>query len=173
MTTIAIKDKILAFDSKLTADGQFSGFFVKGRRFKNHLVAAAGSAQEIEAFLDWFEAGATEDLKRKFGLHEREVDIQALSIDRKGNIFLYEDRLYPYRVDAAFYAAGSGGSIAIGAMAAGASAEQALRIAAKFDSYTGGGIKTLSFDEKPESKAGAKAGGKTRGATKMSKQKKR
>ena len=44
-----------------------------------------------------------------------------------------------------FMAAGSGNEIALGAMAMGATAEQAVEIAARFDVYTGGKIETLSL----------------------------
>lgn len=45
------------------------------------------------------------------------------------------------------YAIGSGSDFAMGAMLAGKSAKDAVKIAAKLDCYTGGPIKVLSLDK--------------------------
>jgi ATP-dependent HslUV protease subunit HslV len=45
-----------------------------------------------------------------------------------------------------FYALGSGSRIAYGALAAGASAEEAVRIAARYDTSTGGEVVVLRRD---------------------------
>ena len=144
MTTLAYKSGILAFDSKVTADGLCSGTMTKGRVTKKYLVAACGAAEDVEAFLDWMDAGGIQDDKKKFGL-EREVDISAISVDKKGIVRHYGGRLYPYKIQASFHADGSGGHLAIGAMAHGATAVQAVKIASTYDSYTGGKVNTLSF----------------------------
>ena len=152
MTTIAYKDGILAFDSRITGGSTIHGWMTKGITTKTHIVAAAGAAQDIQAFFDWFEAGGLQADKTKFGLVDREVDIVALAVDKKGKVTIYEDRVYPTQIDSLFYAAGSGGDVALGALGAGASAVEAVRIAAKFDSATGGPIRTLKLDDLPLTK---------------------
>lgn len=49
----------------------------------------------------------------------------------------------PSEMRAPFYADGSGWEIALGAMAAGATAEEAVHIASRYDTKTGGSVTTL------------------------------
>lgn len=116
----------------------------KGRKTKKYLIAGCGACEDVEAVLDWVEAGAIQEDKKKFGL-DRDVDVSAISVDKKGVVRHYCGRLYPYKVQAPFHASGSGAHLAIGAMAHGATAVQAVKIAAQFDSGTGGKVNCLSF----------------------------
>lgn len=152
ITTIAYKDGVIAMDSRVTGDTVIYGHTTKGKATKDYLAAAAGGLQEVQAFLDWVDAGYKQEDKKKFGLEGREVEIQAIVVDKKKNIYFFEDRLYPFCVNAAFHALGSGTEIAMGAMAAGASAYSALKIASQYDSATGGPIKLLSFPKPLEKK---------------------
>jgi len=145
MTTVAFRSGVLAFDSKITEDTLICGKSAKGRAYKNYLAAACGDMQDIQAFLDWVGTGFKEEEKRKFGLADREVKISGIVVDRKMNVYLFDDRLYPYPMEAPFYAFGSGAHIAIGAMAHGASAYKAVKIASQHDANTGGDIKLLTF----------------------------
>lgn len=147
MTTIAYKDGILSFDSRITSGSVMHGWMVKGKIVGQHLVAASGAAQDIQAFFDWFEAGADQKKKADFGLYDREADLCALVVDAKGKVTIYEDRVYPIFIEHLFYAVGSGAEIAIGAMAAGKSAAESVRLASKFDSATGGPIRSLKISD--------------------------
>jgi ATP-dependent protease HslVU (ClpYQ) peptidase subunit len=51
----------------------------------------------------------------------------------------------PICIPASFDATGSGSDFAMGAMAVGASAPEAVRVAARFDVYTGGPVIRVSF----------------------------
>lgn len=144
MTTLAYRDNILAFDSMIT-DSALTGYATKGRKTSKYLIACAGEWQDCEAFLDWGEQGAVFEDRRKFGL-DREVEISGMIVDKKGKVWMYESRLYPMVIDAPFYALGSGSHLALGAMAHGATAHQAVKIAAKFDPFTGGTVRELSWD---------------------------
>lgn len=61
-------------------------------------------------------------------------------IGRDGQISHFSERLRPYKVHASFYAIGSGRRLAIGAMAAGASAKEAVEIACRFDTHSRGPV---------------------------------
>lgn len=154
MTTVTFRSGVLAFDSKITEDTLICGKSAKGRAYKNYLAAACGSMQDIQAFLDWVGAGFKEEDKKKFGLDAREVEISGIVVDRKMNVLLFDNRLYPYPLEAPFYAFGSGAHLAIGAMAHGASAYKAVKIASQYDANTGGDIKLLTF-RKRKAKANA------------------
>lgn len=137
----------MAFDSRITADGIFVGSMTKGIKTNKYIAAACGTAEDIQAFLDWIADGADLANKKSFGL-DRECDINAIVVNKKGEIFSYESRLYPFKIDGDYFSIGSGSSFALGAMAFGASASQSIRIASKFDSCTGGSIKELKFSDK-------------------------
>lgn len=110
------------------------------------LFGAAGAAAEmpiiagfIRAKLDKGElptgllgkTGYVEEEQRQTGiLVNPSGQIHVLDRDKDGNIFCYA-------VDALFGATGSGRDVALGAMAAGASAQEAVKIASRFDMGTG------------------------------------
>lgn len=144
MTTVAFKRGVLAFDSKVTAGDLIFGSTSKGKKTKKFIMAACGSVEDIAAFFDWMEAGGNQDDKRKFGL-DREVDMDAIVINKKGSVTFYGSRLYPHEMHSDIFAIGSGSHLAISAMAHGASASQAVRIASKYDVNTGGTVRTLSW----------------------------
>lgn len=144
MTTICYKAGVLTFDSKVSTDGVNIGSSIKGRKTKKFLIAAAGSCDDCDAWMDWMENGAVVTEKKNYGL-DRDCNLWAIAIDKKGRIFNYTEKCYPWLITSAFYAIGSGASFALGAMANGASAEQAVKIAAKFDAYTGGVVRTLKW----------------------------
>lgn len=78
---------------------------------------------------------------------EVEGDMECLIVHKSGQVFLQEGYNAPYPVDGPFFAVGSGAEIAIGAMAMGASAEQAVKIAAMYDTQTGGKVTVLSLED--------------------------
>ncbi len=148
MTTVAYKSGLLAFDSRITQDTLSVGHGVKGRITKDYMIAAAGECQDIAAFFDWVEAGMTITDRPKFGLNDREVEVEALMVTKKGKIYCFDNRIYPFEIDAPFYALGSGGQLAMGAMACGASAFKAVKIASQYDTATGGEIKVLAIKKR-------------------------
>lgn len=148
MTTIAYRNGILAFDSKTSTEhATIQGNVVKGLATARGIVAASGGVQEMQAFLDWFKAGGRQKQKAKYGLDATDLDLSAIHVDPKGNVFCYDSRVYPYKLEAEFVALGSGCDFAKGAMAAGASAKKAVQIAGRFDGFTGGPTNTLSLED--------------------------
>lgn len=144
MTTVCFKSGILAFDSKISASGEFSGYGIKGRNVGKFLAAGCGSYEDLCAFLDWLESGGKQEDRKKFGI-DRDLNISAITVNKKGSVYQYDGRLYPYSIDHKFYSIGSGASYALGAMEHGASAIEAVKIAAKYDSNTGGRVNSLSW----------------------------
>ena len=144
MTTVAYKGGILAFDSKVTSNGDHIGWASKGCKTNKFILACCGSMSDIAAFMDWMAGGGVMADKKLFGL-ERKVEMSALAINKKGCVFSYDDSLYPFQIDAPFHALGSGSSYAMGAMAFGATAVQGVKIASKWDNGTGGIVRQLSW----------------------------
>lgn len=137
MTTIAVKDGVLAVDSLVTQNDAAVGEADKARRLADGTVIAwCGEIGLMEVAFGWFEAGADyaaapEDLRHARG------ELVAMRAD--GSIETYHKaRRDPCR--APFHAAGSGARFALGAMAGGLSARRAVEAAATLDLFTGGTI---------------------------------
>ena len=89
---------------------------------------------EPERFVAWLRSGA--DPAAWTG---DKPDLRALVVRPNGEVFLYDENTTPSGpIQCEFYAIGSGSDYAIGAMAMGADAAEAVRVAACFDSNSGG-----------------------------------
>ena len=132
MTTIAYRDGVIAGDSATSGDGNVIGHCTKVHRIRGRLVGLCGPIEDGEAFRLWLKAGA----KPKAKPEPLDEDFLALLVEPDGRVVEYGRRLVPVGYEAPFYAIGSGGALALGAMAAGAGAEEAVRIACRFDHYS-------------------------------------
>ena len=135
MTTIAYRDGVLAADSASCAGGTWSGSTRKiGRAPDGSIAALSGTVVDCHAVLRWVEHGMDE---RKRPV---EQDVAGLLITADGTVYLVEGNAPPAPITAPFYAAGSGRQIALGAMAAGASAQRAVEIACEWDTGSRGPV---------------------------------
>ena len=142
MTTIAANHARMVSDSQVTMEGGNGDRVYQAQkiiRFKGDLIGCAGSNQQIEAFLAWY------GTKKKKPQFPKDVDFEALILTSKGDLFAYDETLSRDKLVGDFYAIGSGGSAALGALYAGASLEQAVTIATRIDPYSGLPIQTLDL----------------------------
>lgn len=145
MTTIAYRSGVLAFDSQVTSSSTVYGTVIKGKKTKRFLLAAAGSCEDCDAWLDWMtDTGGDLKAKKDYGL-DKDCEMEGIAVDRKGNVSFYESKCYPFTVDGRYHALGSGSAFAMGAMAFGATAKQAVQVSTQLDPYTGGTIRTLKW----------------------------
>jgi len=144
MTTVVYKNGTLAFDSKITEGNIHTCNASKGRQTKNMLMAGAGDLEDLVAAFDWLEAGGSEVTKKDYNLL-RIVNCDIITINKHGEVFHYSGSLYPVKTTAPWFALGSGQELAMGALEMGATAKEAVQIAAKYDVNTGGTIHTLSL----------------------------
>jgi ATP-dependent HslUV protease subunit HslV len=114
----------------------FGGARNKLYRVGGSLFGGAGNSSDCTAFRRWKEDGA--DKPSKF-----DDDVSILEIPQDGRVFIWDKALVPYEIRAPFFAVGSGAEIALGAMAAGASAERAVEIACEFASGSLGPVETI------------------------------
>lgn len=137
MTTIAYRAGVLAADSQVSTGNIREGTATKARKFGRILAGGAGTAAIMERFFDWVRNGLEgEDPWRG------EETGNGFVVLPDGLIVCWgKNGPWPVRTD--FWAIGSGSDIAMGAMAAGASAEEAVALVAKHDLYTGGPIRVL------------------------------
>ena len=137
MTTIAYRDGVLACDSQTTGGGSGVSYrSIKAVVIKGVGFAAAGSASRALEYLRWARCGA------KGGGPKCGDDDVFVLIHPDGRVFEKFSDGWSLS-DGDFHAWGSGQACALGAMAAGASAQAAVRAAARLDVYTGGPIKAM------------------------------
>lgn len=145
MTTIAYKDGVIAHDGLISAGSQVFGssfskmFFVKKNilGFDVKCIALAGDSS-ARYFLK------NESLDYKTEVQEH-LSFNAIAITSCGRVIYIDSNdgdnyIHLNVIDADFHAIGSGCQFALGAMSSGATPEEAVMIASKFDNNTGGKI---------------------------------
>jgi len=136
MTTIAYRDGVMACDSSCWVDGVLQHRVQKIHRVGGGLVGFAGSIAYGLAIVEWLKDGADDDR------YPKEKDGTVIIVDSRGRISALESESKTVcRIRDRFVAIGSGSAIALGAMAAGATAYEAVKIAGRFDAYTRGPFK--------------------------------
>lgn len=145
MTTIAFSGKIMASDTQLSSDDAHWTNCDKIKKVKGWLIGAAGGWDTTEAFMNRFDPINVKN-KHIALLPEKDKEFEALMVSPKGQIFYVEDggSIGPLRTKG-FIAIGSGAKVAMAAMEMGASATEAIRIAMKYDVYTGGRIRKIKL----------------------------
>lgn len=155
MTTIAFKDGVMACDSKCT-DG-FGAFLTRSQKIyrlpNNSLLGTAGDADARDV-MDILGKATTKKLPTRKELAETETGFAGLWAFPNGK--LYGVYIYAHEmgqsaewssqiveIEERIAAVGSGEQFAIGAMAAGRSAAEAVAISCRYDSYSQGPVKEV------------------------------
>lgn len=137
MTTVATDGDTMAADGLLVSGGTVFGTnFEKIRSLKSGaIVGIAGTASYFEPFCDWIcNGGDMPEFDENFEAIVLYPDGICRSFDHKGRSIIEE---LPT-------ASGSGREIALGAMAVGASPEEAVKAACQRDTQTGGTVRVLA-----------------------------
>lgn len=139
MTTIVATLEAMGSDSLVSnAD---TGVMYPARKFvriKGDLIGAAGDSGDCLRFLDWAKHDFAEKKKPKFTFTEGDSEAHVLVLNGEGLFMMSTSDPYPELVESPFWAIGSGGDAALGALASGKTIEEALEIAARFDMFTKG-----------------------------------
>lgn len=147
MTTIAYNRGVLAVDKQANDGDLISKAGCKLVHGEDFVYAIAGTLYKGIRFAQWKETGMEEDPPSLKGCTVVRMDLQT------GNCTLYEGTTYGIPVDDPMYAWGTGSHIAVGAMAVGASPEEAVLIAGKWDRNTGLGVQVV-YSEKARKRLG-------------------
>lgn len=152
MTTIAYKDGILAGDTMMTRGDEKSIGVQKVFKSKHFLIGFAGGYSSIVPLLHWVDNYEMSGQDSPNNMHRTwdavthlGSDYHVLFVTRAGVLWTGTESSPPVCLPNKFDASGSGSEFATGAMAAGASAVEAVRIASKYDIYTGGPVIKVSF----------------------------
>lgn len=141
MTTIAYKDGIIAYDGRCTAGGTIVyDDFDKLREREGVRFIGAGSTNDINELVDaYFGQEINGDCDARLMV----IEAEALMLIGHSDGRLWKSPLVFDRP----YAVGSGSDHALTAMDMGATAYQAVEIAMKRDSCTGGKIRTITVKQ--------------------------
>jgi hypothetical protein len=145
MTTIAYRDGILAADRAIFDRDTYCGETLKIHRANGgEIGGVAGCFGDASTFRQWMASLDGVDLSGPPSFeHENS---EALFLTPDGRCFWIGPGKRWVQQHGPFFAIGSGFRIAMGALAAGASAEQAVKIACDLDSYTRGPVDTLKLE---------------------------
>lgn len=160
MTSIAVKDGIMVSDGRVTlGDTVIKDDMVKVFWVNNHLVGGAGRARSISTFVHWLqkqtdymivsnEVGDLVDLVPP--VLEDDEGFSALVLTPTKQVLLYDGNIPIDLGNDVCTSIGSGSVYCLAAMDAGASAEDAVKIAMKRDVYSGGEITIVQLEDEPE-----------------------
>lgn len=155
MTTIAVRNGIVAYDTRMTQGG-----LIHPQRFDKAVVsvkhqaifAGAGVPGQILAMfrlLEQAHALPWEDPDLDLSVCNEWDNFEVMVLTKDGRIYNFEDNNWFYATGE-FHACGSGSMAAISAMHAGANAIDAVKIAAKVDCNTGEPVKFIDINWIPE-----------------------
>lgn len=140
MTTIAWDGRYLAAD-KMTVNNGLARTTTKIWRVGDLLVGVSGSLDAGVAMKHWIEDG---EKPEEFPESQKKVDTYSpVCVIRNKEYWVYETTPYPFRIEDAFAAMGSGRDFALMAMYYGEPAKNAVLMTSKFDVGTGGGVDVL------------------------------
>lgn len=144
MTVVAYRAGVLAADT-MAIHNEHIKVLNSPKVFKRRgcLCAAAGDLVPPNPLLaKWF--FAVEGDEKRPAYHGMKFDL--IVITPEGQIQLWDQRGEPEILDVPFYAIGSGKEFAMGAMAMGASAVEAVRVAIKWCPTVGGHVVSRRLD---------------------------
>lgn len=137
MTTIAYKNGVVACDKQCTDNGRICKGSYKAVLTADKVYVVTGKITMGLKFVEWLEQGGR-DLEDVPAPKLKGTEILEMDL-KTGKATVWEDD-FPLPVEDKIMALGSGGDIALGAMAAGASPEESIKIAEKWDDGTGLGV---------------------------------
>lgn len=155
MSVIAWDGKIIASDRMCTWGDTLSTTRKIFKLANGNIVGFTGTLGAGLAMKHWYENGADID---KFPDVQKSDDWTTFVVADHGWLMFYEKQPFPIEVIDKFYAFGSGREVALGVMAMGGSAIQAVKIASKYCSGCGKGIYWYDVSNKPRAKRKARKG---------------
>lgn len=143
MTTIVVdlRAMVIAADTQNTDRANTAYRCSKIERLSDgRYFLGSGHLLTIGKVRRWAEKNFSEEHRPEFGemfgKRSEEFGFSCVVIGFDGRATLVDDEMEPQPLRDAYFAIGSGGAFAIGAMDAGATAEEAVRAACKRDLYT-------------------------------------
>lgn len=151
MTTIAVRDGVMAADSQFTTGNlklTASHYYPKIARLKDGgLLAGRGSADDDGVTIAWLEGGCEDEGPAL------DASTEFLWLQNDGSLWMISGSpARHYRIGATFFAIGSGGPVAMTAMHLGKSAAEAVATACELDAYSGFPVQVEKLGPPPKPK---------------------
>lgn len=151
MTCIVYRDGVLAADTWVldvwTRVGMMSKIAYRPTKHGNILFGVSGSSGLSKKFLDWGRSKGFADWAAGEAeppvLQEGDQSVSAMAFLPDGTCVRFDPGTPPYTLSGPFFAMGSGAWVAVGALAAGKSAEEAVRLTSDWDVGTSNRIQVL------------------------------
>lgn len=149
MTTIAFVNGIMAADSRAYG-GHSTPIGFKCKLYTNPRTGAwIGVSTNVPGLSEqvgqWFADDKNPSWEPQLSPND---GLDALEVHRDGSVYIYHCSMKPAGpLTAPFFAVGSGADYALGALFMGASAAEAIQVAAQCDPWTGGEIHTAVVNE--------------------------
>lgn len=155
MTVIVWDGATLASDKRAT-QSEMARTVTKCRVIRGHLCAVAGDWDLSQEVFEWFKRGAKPAEIPPF-FRSKEDWVAFVVITPEKRVLKYERSPYPMDFTEAvksdgWFVFGSGRDFAVGALAMGASPEEAVRIASKYCTTCGNGVDVLHLPKKRKAK---------------------
>lgn len=159
MTTVAYRDGVLASDSKVTMGHLYAMNQPKLHRLKGGAMLGQAGDCDVREIVHLLQAVTTEDaIPDKDTLSATRTDFEGILVLPNKEVYYLavfkeefgssvEWQAHVNKLYNKFIACGSGGELAMAAMMQGASAEEAIKIAAALDIYTGGKVQTMELED--------------------------
>lgn len=146
MTTIAANLKCMASDSRVTVEHKGIDYpAVKILKKGNSLIGAAGHGGDCTRFIHWA-AGKFSDKEPKWAEEEGQEDsVIGLILNRDGIFLWTQGDPEPEKIEAEYYAVGSGGTAARVALKLGKTPAEAVALACEVDMYSGLPVQVLEL----------------------------
>ena len=152
MTTIVydLRSMLIAADTQCTdsANGKWRSHKIE-KLANGDIFLGAGHELNISRARRWahyrFDHKHRPEMPESVGEDKDDYDFSTILIQTDGTVWLFDGELAPYRVTDEYAGIGSGASYAIGAMDAGATVEQAVRIACNRDPMSSGPVDLVAI----------------------------
>jgi hypothetical protein len=145
VTVISYRNGTIACDSLCCSDGaKFASMTKIARAPDGSLAALSGPALACYRFLKWFAANGSED-----GYDPEAVDAEGMSgfvVRPDGTIYCLDESCELFLIETPYVADGSGMAYALGAMAVGASAVEAVEAAIACCTTCGGPVISMKLE---------------------------
>lgn len=155
MTTLVYRDGVLASDSRGTRGDRIE----PGRTQKvlavadGRLIGVCGGYASSWRYASWLAAGPPSDTWQPMSMSPAPklcASATVVEVLANGRLMLHEEGgAYPAPEDTEFHAWGSGMEAALGALHMGATAEQAVQVATRIDTGSGGQVQSARLKSRP------------------------
>lgn len=146
MSVIAWDGQSIAADKQMNCNGTCMRGTKARRLASGEVVAGVGNMDQCVMLFDWYEKGADPATWPAF---QTSAEWSYLVVASSAGVKFYAQHPLPLTIENPFFAWGSGRDLALGAMAYGANAKEAVLVACEYESSCGLGVDVFGLMPPP------------------------